>query len=143
MGVESASRIYFNKELDSLRIEEAAMLVGMAKNPSLFNPKRFPENAMNRRNTVFNQMRKNGKLQQEEFDSLKALPIVLDFQKIDHAEGLATYFREYLRGELKKWCATHYKPDGTPYDLYRDGLKMTPQLIQGCKSMPRKPLESI
>jgi penicillin-binding protein 1A len=124
VGVESAAHVYFNSSLDSLRLEDAAMLVGMAKNPSLFNPRRFPENAVNRRNTVLHQMVKNDFLSTEEFDSLKILPIELDFQKINHSEGLATHFREYLRGELKRWCASHFKPNGDPYDLYRDGLKV-------------------
>lgn len=124
VGVESASRVYFNKELDSLKIEEAAILVGMAQNPSLWNPKRDTSSAKYRRNQVFGQMLRNEMLSQEEFDSLALLPVIIDFQKVDHAEGLATYFREYLRGELKKWCASHYKPNGEPYDLYRDGLKV-------------------
>jgi penicillin-binding protein 1A len=124
VGVESASRIYFNKELDSLRIEEAAILVGMAQNPSLWNPKRDTAKAKYRRNQVFGQMLRNEMISEREFDSLEALPVIIDFQKVDHTEGLATYFREYLRGQLKTWCATNYKPDGTPYDLYRDGLKV-------------------
>ena len=124
VGVESAAHVYFNSSLDSLNLQESAMLVGMAQNPVLFNPRKFPENAMHRRNIVLHQMVKNEYLTTEEFDSLKVLPIELDFQKIDHSVGLATHFREYLRGELRAWCASHYKPDGEPYDLYRDGLKI-------------------
>ncbi|MCF8463926.1 MAG: penicillin-binding protein [Flavobacteriales bacterium] len=96
----------------------------MLKNPSLFNPKRRLELTRDRRNTVFGQMRRNGFITEAEMDSLDALPLELDFRSTDHNLGSATYFREYLRGELTKWCANHVKPDGTNYDLYRDGLKI-------------------
>ncbi len=124
VGIKSASNVYFNTSPDSLKIEQAATFVGMLKNPALFNPRRRPELTQKRRNVVFGQMLRNNAITQEEFDSLKTIPIELDFQKADHNEGLATYFREYLRSELKSWCATHTKPDGTSYDLYRDGLQI-------------------
>jgi penicillin-binding protein 1A len=124
VGIKSASYVYFSTTPDSLRVEEAAMLVGMVKNPSLFNPKRRPEMVRDRRNTVFMQMRKNGHLTKAEEDSLDLLPLELNFRSVDHNTGLATYFREVLRGELREWCAKHVKPDGTTYDLYRDGLKI-------------------
>jgi len=124
VGIKSAAKVYFNTSPDSLRIEEAAVLVGMVKNPSLYNPRKRPEMVVDRRNTVFYQMKRNGLITEAEFDSLKQLPLGLKYRSTDHNEGLATYFREYLRGEMTKWCETHFKPDGTPYDLYRDGLRI-------------------
>lgn len=131
VGIKSAARIYFNTTPDSLKIEEAAMLVGMAKNPTLFNPKRFPENATQRRNVVMKQMTRYTNpftgdvyLESEVYDSLHQLPIELDFVREDHNEGIATYFREYLRGYMSKWCRDHTKPDGSHYDLYKDGLRI-------------------
>ena len=124
VGINSASKIYFNTTPKDLKVEEAAMLVGMCKNPSLFNPKRREEMTTNRRNTVFLQMSRNGKLSQSEVDSLSALPIKLDFKPESHTKGIATYFREYLRGYMKVWIKDHPKPDGTEYNLYRDGLKI-------------------
>ncbi len=124
VGINSASKIYFNTTPKDLKIEEAAMLVGMCKNPSLFNPKRREELTTNRRNTVFYQMKRNGMLVQAEVDSLAVLPIELDFSPESHTRGIATYFREYLRGYMKVWLKDNLKPDGTKYNLYRDGLKI-------------------
>jgi len=124
VGINSASKIYFNTTPKDLKVEEAAMLVGMAKNPSLYNPKRREELTTKRRNTVFKQMNRNGKLTQAEVDSLTLMPIQLDFSPESHTKGIATYFREYLRSYMKKWTKTHLKPDGTKYNLYRDGLKI-------------------
>lgn len=124
VGIKSASKVYFNTSPDSLKIEQAAVFVGMLKNPSLFNPRRRPEMVVDRRNTVFGQMKRNGVITKEEMDSLDALPLVLDYRSTDHNEGLATYFREYLRNELRNWCSTHTKPNGDNYDLYRDGLRI-------------------
>lgn len=125
VGIKSASQIYFNVSPDSLKIEQAAMLVGMAKNPSLFNPVRFPERTEQRRNVVLSQMLKYNYLTQQQFDSLKKIPLKLDFKPEDHNEGPAPYFREYLRENfLKEWCNTHLKADGKPYDIYRDGLRI-------------------
>ncbi len=125
VGIKSAAQIYFNTTPDSLSIEQAAMLVGMAKNPSLFNPNRFRDKSEGRRNTVLQQMCKYGYLTKEACDSIKKIPLKLDFHPEDHNEGLAPYFREYLRDVfLKKWCEENRKPDGTKYDVYRDGLKI-------------------
>lgn len=132
VGIESASQIYFNTTTDSLKLHEAAMLVGMLKNPALYNPLKREELVKNRRNTVFYQMKRNEKLTQAEFDSLKVLPLGLDFKKIDHKEGRATYFREYLRSYLKKMFNkkdedgnyVYRKPDDSKYNIYRDGLKI-------------------
>ena len=97
VGINSAANVYFSTTPDSLRVEQAAMLVGMAKNPSLFNPVRRPEQTMGRRNVVLGQMYKYGMLTEVTYDSLKRLPLGLEFRKEDHKEGIATYFREYLR----------------------------------------------
>jgi len=125
VGIKSAAKIYFNKSPDSLKIEESAMLVGMAKNPALFNPVRRPEISLQRRNVVLSQMLKYNYLNQKQFDSISKRPLTLDFHAEDHNEGLATYFREYLRDNfLKKWCAENKKPDGTEYNIYKDGLRI-------------------
>ena len=100
VGIKTAANTYFSKEPKDLSIEEAATLVGMCKNPSLYNPKRFNERSRGRRNVVLGQMRKAGYLTDAETDSLKALPLVLKYRRVDHKEGLATYFREYLRGVM-------------------------------------------
>lgn len=124
-GVKSAAKIFFNVGPDSLKTEEAAMLVGLLKGPSLYNPRRNYDKAVVRRNVVLNQMVKYGKLEKEQYDSLKALPIDLSrFQAESHISGTATYFREFLREQLTQWCKNNQKPDGTNYNLYRDGLKI-------------------
>lgn len=124
VGINSAAKIYFNTTPDSLAIEEAAVLVGMAKNPALYNPKRFPERMKSRRNIVLLQMVRNEVLPPESYDSLKTKAIDLQFKRQSHLEGLAPYFREYLRDQMKSWIANNPKPDGTSYDLYTDGLKI-------------------
>lgn len=125
VGIKSAAQIYFGTTPDSLRIEQAATLVGMAKNPAYFNPNRFHDRAEGRRNTVLQQMEKYGYITKAESDSLQKIPLKLSFHPEDHNEGLAPYFREYLRDVfMKKWCEEHRKPDGTKYDVYRDGLKI-------------------
>lgn len=123
-GIRSASRIYFGKEPSALKIEESAMLVGMLKNSSLYNPIRRKELVKNRRNTVFNQMYKNKYITKEERDSLKTLEIDINFNPESHKEGLATYFREYLRSFLKEWIEENPKPGGSKYNIYLDGLKV-------------------
>ena len=122
VGISSASKIYFNTTPDKLSKNQAAMLVGMLKNPSLYNPRRNPEGTQNRRNVVLSQMMKNNKITKTEFDSLKVLPLNLDFQTVDHNEGPAPYFREQLRSILKEWCSTHKKANREYYNLYTDGL---------------------
>ena len=124
VGLKSAAKIYFNTTPDKLTITQSAMLVGMLVNPSFYNPKlnRNPEGTQNRRNVVLSQMMKNNKITKTEFDSLKVLSLDLDFQKIDHNEGLAPYFREQLRSRLKEWCSRNKKVNGEYYNLYTDGL---------------------
>ena len=124
VGIKSAAGVYFNKSPNELSVVEAAMLVGMLKAPTLYNPNRRIELTESRRNIVLSQMNKYEFISDSLFDTLKHQPIVLDFKKASHNEGLAPYFREHLRGELKNWCAKHLKPDGTPYNLYTDGLRI-------------------
>ncbi|MCH5241134.1 MAG: transglycosylase domain-containing protein [Muribaculaceae bacterium] len=97
VGIKTAANVYFNKEPADLKVEEAAMLVGMLKNPSLYNPVRFPERTRERRNVVLEQMYKAGKLSKEKADSLKQLPLTLDYHRVDHKQGIAPYLREELR----------------------------------------------
>lgn len=154
VGIQSAARVYFNKTPKTLKIEEAATLVGMCKNPSYFNPVRRNERTKGRRNVVLDQMQKAGFITAAECDSLKALPLVLHFNRVDHKDGLAPYFREYLRltltakkpqrknyaswqgqkfkedsiawetNPLYGWCNKNKKADGEYYNVYTDGLKI-------------------
>lgn len=154
VGIKSAAYVYFGKQPGDLSIEEAATLVGMVKNPAFYNPVRHPERTRLRRNTVFEQMEKEGMLTKAQCDSLKQLPLKLKFHRVDHKEGPAPYFREELRrvltakrpvrseyrgwekqkfvddsiaweeNPLYGWIEKNPKPDGTKYDLYTDGLKI-------------------
>ncbi|WP_418602349.1 penicillin-binding protein 1A [Hwangdonia sp.] len=125
-GIRSASRIYFNKEPKNLDIKEAAMLVGMFKNSSFYNPipSRNPVGVKNRRNVVLLQMEKYGYINEQVKDSLQKTELDLDFTPESHREGLATYFRGYLAGFMKDWIKNNPKPDGTNWNLYNDGLKI-------------------
>ena len=123
-GIKSASNIYFDKEPTDLKIEESAMLVGMLKNSSLYNPMRRPELVKARRNVVFGQMRKNNYLNDRELDSLSQLPLEINYTPQSHREGLATYFRAYLQDFMKDWTKENSKEDGSKYNLYLDGLKI-------------------
>ena len=124
-GIKTAAKTYFGKAPSELNREESAMLVGMLKAPSGYNPVRNPERAKHRRMVVLSQMQKFDFITETEYDSLKNTPLDMSrYQMQDHKLGLATYFREHLRGDLKKWCKTHYKADGEPYNLYRDGLRI-------------------
>ena len=154
VGIKSAAQVYFGTTPDSLSIEQAATLVGMCKNSSLYNPIRRNELTRERRNVVFAQMEKNGYLTEAERDSLQQLPLEVKFSRLDHNMGIARYFREYLRGvltarkpdpdrypswmeqeyrdDLWEWehnplygfCNKNTKPDGTPYNIYTDGLRI-------------------
>lgn len=154
VGIKSAAYVYFGKEAKDLNIEEAAMLVGMVKNPAYFNPRRRPERTQARRNTVLTQMKNAGHITQNQLDSLSALPIKLDYHPADHKDGLAPYFREELRrfllakkperkrypswdqqrfvddsilwetNRLYGWVEKNPKPDGSKWDIYNDGLKI-------------------
>ena len=154
VGIKSAAQVYFSTTPKDLRIEQAAMLVGMCKNPAFYNPIRHPERTTARRNTVLSQMCKYEYITQEERDSLMTLPLGLSYRSVDHKQGLAPYFREYLRQILtakepieskypdwnkqqyhidrEQWdtnplygfCNKNTKPDGSHYDIYQDGLRI-------------------
>ncbi len=154
VGIKTAAFVYFGKDPAMLNVQEAAMLVGMCKNPSYYNPLRHEDRTLGRRNVVLDLMVKQGYLSQAEADSVKRLPIVLSYHKVDHNDGLAPYYREELRrmmtarkperdnypswneqafiddsvawetNPLFGWCNKNKKPDGSNYDLYSDGLKI-------------------
>lgn len=154
VGIKSAAKVYFNTIPDSLNLQESAMLVGMAKNSSYFNPLRRPKLTLERRNVVLEQMRKYEYINKQECDSLKKLDLGLNFQKVDHKTGLAPYLREFLRMYLTHskpnkrnyasynmhkfkvdsllwlddpafgWCNKNLKRDGSKYNIYSDGLKI-------------------
>lgn len=154
VGIKSASKVYFNTAPDQLSIEQAATLVGMCKNSSYFNPRRYPERCRNRRNVVLDQMRKADYITTAQRDSLQQLPLTLEFQRGDHKEGIATYYRQFLRltltakkpvrsnyaswqeqqyledtwqwenNPLYGFCNKNTKSDGSPYNIYTDGLKI-------------------
>jgi len=117
-GVKSAAQEFFNTTTDSLKIEEAAVLIGMLKATGDFNPIRHPDNSIVRRNIVIGQMAKYGFIEHEVADSLIELPITINYHSVAHDEGIARYFREHLRLELRKWCKENN------YNLYADGLKI-------------------
>ncbi len=123
-GIETASRRFFNKSPERLSIQESAMLVGMLKATTLYNPHRNPELAIERRNVVISQMAKYEFIKAVERDSLKLLPLEIDFTPSSHNEGLATYFREFLRAEVQKWAQQKNHSDGSSINLYTDGLKI-------------------
>ncbi len=123
-GIKSAAKIYFDKSPINLMLDESAVLVGMLKNSSLYNPIRRPEKVRNRRNVVFNQMLRNDYINKIEYDSLKSLDLKINYTPESHREGLATYFRAYLQDFMKKWIKNNPKEDGSLYNIYRDGLKI-------------------
>jgi penicillin-binding protein 1A len=128
-GIKAAAETYFGKTQDSLNIQESAMLVGMLKNPSLYNPKRKEALAKQRRSVVLDQMRKNGILTNEQYDTLKNTPVDLSkFRRKSHTQGLAQYFRselaKILQDEILPGDDARKKPDGSPYNIYKDGLKI-------------------
>ena len=123
-GIRSAAKIFFNKTSKELSIEESATLVGMLKNSSLYNPIRRPERVKKRRNIVFQQMLRNQLLSSEEVDSLSKLPLKITYTPESHREGLATYFRAYLKDFMDEWINENPKPDGSKHNLYRDGLRI-------------------
>ncbi len=123
-GIRSAAKIYFDTTPQALSIEQSATLVGMLKNSSLYNPMRRPERVERRRNVVFQQMLRNGLINKEEKDSLSAIPLKITYSPESHREGMATYFRAYLQEFMKKWTLENPKPDGSNYNIYRDGLNI-------------------
>lgn len=123
-GIRSASSIYFSKIPEEMSLSESAMLVGMLKNSSLYNPLRRPELVRERRNIVYQLMLRNNLIDQKQKDSLVALPIEIDFNPQSHREGIATYFRAYLQKFMRSWIANNPKEDGSSYSLYLDGLSI-------------------
>lgn len=123
-GIKVASQRFFNTSPKYLKLEQAAVLVGMLKANTYYDPNRNPENALARRNTVLHQMEKYKYLTKVEKDSLQKLPLQLDFHPESNNKGLATYFREHLRQELKDVLKEHQKPDGSIYNIYTDGLRI-------------------
>ena len=125
-GIRAASEIYFGKPQNKLKVEEAALLIGMLQNPALHNPLKRPQNALNRRNVVLGQMVKNTYLTQKEFDKVKTYPIKLNFTRISHADGIAPYFRMELRKDIQNLLdrPEYRKADGSKYNIYKDGLKI-------------------
>lgn len=123
-GIKAASKTFFNKSPKNLKVEESAMLIGLLKAPTYYSPVRNPDNAFVRRNTVLAQMLKYDFLDEATYRSLCAKPISLNFVLEDHSEGMAPYFREYMRTYLVNWCKENKKPDGTNYNIYKDGLKI-------------------
>lgn len=124
-GIKKATETFFGKEPDEITMEEAALLAGVVNAPSKFSPRRHPDNAINRRNLVLKRMESSGYITEAEYDSISQIPIDLsNFGVLDHNAGQATYFREFLRSEMHEWAKTHFKQDGTPYNIYKDGLRI-------------------
>ena len=124
-GIRNAAKTYFQKEPDRLSVEESAVLVGLLKGNTIYNPRRNPKAALDRRNTVISQMVRNDFLPAREAEALKLKPIKLNYKKLDENAGIAPYFREVLRDEIKKWCKENKNPKtGNPYNIYKDGLKI-------------------
>ena len=154
VGIKIAANTYFNKEPKNLTIDESATLIGLCKNPSFFNPVRYPERCTDRRNVVLMQMEKAGYITSGQYGEYASQPLVLNFHRTDHKDGSATYFREFLRqymmaqrpnrsdypawnqrqyvidsiawvrDPLYGWCNKNFKKDGSPYNVYTDGLKV-------------------
>ena len=154
VGIKIAANTYFNKEPKNLTIDESATLIGLCKNPSFFNPVRYPERCTDRRNVVLMQMEKAGYITSGQYSEYASQPLVLNFHRTDHKDGSATYFREFLRqymmaqrpnrsdypawnqrqyvidsiawarDPLYGWCNKNFKKDGSPYNVYTDGLKV-------------------
>jgi penicillin-binding protein 1A len=124
-GIRNAAKTYFQKEPSRLNIEESAVLVGLLKGNTLYNPRRNPKAALDRRNTVIDQMVRNDFLPEAEAAKLKVKPIDLKYKKMDENAGIGPYFRDVLRDEVKKWCKENKNPKtGNPYEIYKDGLKI-------------------
>lgn len=123
-GIEAAAKRFYSVPAKKLTADQAAVLIGMLKATHSYNPRLFPERSLTRRNVVLAQMEKYKFLTKPIKDSLQTLPLELKYNMVSHHQGLAPYFREYLKGELLEWCKNNSKEDGTPYNIYTDGLKI-------------------
>jgi penicillin-binding protein 1A len=124
-GIKAASKTFFNCSPDSLNLEQAALMVGVVNAPTWYSPVRNPERAFKRRNLVLSQMVKYDKITQAVYDSVSKIPLDMsNYGVMSHTSGMATYLREALRGTLKTWSKNHFKADGTPYNIYKDGLRI-------------------
>jgi penicillin-binding protein 1A len=124
-GIKSAARTYFDKDPSEMNIDESALLIGILKAPSWYNPVSHPDRALLRRHTVLRQMARYGFITPLQFDTLDTTSLDMSqYSIMDHTTGIARHFREYLRNYLNDWCDNHFKPDGTPYNLYKDGLRI-------------------
>ena len=123
-GIRNASMTFYYKTPDKVSIDEAATLIGMLKGNTIFNPRSHPKKSKDRRNVVLEQMYKYNYITQTTLDTLKAKETPLDYHKIDYNDGLAPYFRQIVEQQVKQACKDLKKPDGTPYDIYKDGLKI-------------------
>jgi penicillin-binding protein 1A len=123
-GIEAAAKRFFSTTAKELKTEQAAMLVGQLKATHNYNPRLFPKRALERRNVVLSQMVKYNFLEEKKADKLKESPAALEYSKVSHHQGLAPYFRQYLKAELVNWCKNNTKEDGSPYNIYTDGLKI-------------------
>lgn len=124
-GIKNASLTFYNKTPDSVSIDEAAVLVGMLKGNTIYNPRSHPKKARERRNTVLDLMEKHDYITEAQLNELKAKETPLNYHKIDYHYGLAPYFRQIVEQQVKTVLKDMKKPDGTPYDIYKDGLKIT------------------
>jgi penicillin-binding protein 1A len=145
-GIEAAAGRFFSTRAKSLDAAQAALLVGMLKATTSYNPRLYPDRALTRRNVVLNQMAKYNKLPRKTIDSLKLLPLGLQYNRTSHHEGLAPYFREQVKMQILDWCEKHEKEDGSPYNLFADGLKIYTTIdsrLQGAaeKAMSRQMAE--
>ena len=141
-GIRTASERFFSVRPKQLKIQEAAVLVGLLKATNTYNPRLNPNNSISRRNLVISQMAKYRFLAKDESDSIKSLPLVLRYKQHNHNEGLATYFREHIRRELNEWCRQNQKADGTHYNLYTDGLKIYTTLHAGMQRYAEKAVQT-
>jgi len=141
-GLDAAADRYYSKTADQLSIEECAMLVGLLKATSYYNPNNFPDRALIRRNVVLNQMKVNGVIDSLAYDSLSNIPLNLSYQRNTDSEGIALYFRNHIRPVLLEWCATHTKPDGQPYNLNTDGLRIYTTIDFGMQQYAEEALKT-
>jgi penicillin-binding protein 1A len=123
-GIRNASKTFFQKEPSLLTVNEAAVLIGMLKGNTIYNPRRDARRSQMRRNVVLDQMVKNNFIASAEAERIKVQPIPLNYKKLDESAGLAPYFRDVVRDHMKKWCKEHTKANGDHYNLYQDGLKI-------------------